>query len=231
MAVLLRGGLLPHADVYPADMRPTRDLLRRRMSRVRQRAALLTHVQPTASQSHLPALGKPSAYKANREGVAERFPDPAVQQHSEVDLTRIEHYDRLLRDLELAMVQTAKPHAPHTLYRLPSVPGIGTMLSLVLVYDMQTIDRFPRVQDFVSYGRLVKCAKASAGTRDDTSGTKRGNASLQWAFSEAAILFLRSHPEGQRDFARLEKRHGNGKALTVLAHRWARAVSDRLRRG
>lgn len=31
IAVLLRGGRLPQADVYPAAMRATRDLLRRRM--------------------------------------------------------------------------------------------------------------------------------------------------------------------------------------------------------
>jgi transposase len=230
IAVLLRGGMLPQAYVYPADMRPTRDLLRRRMSLVRKRAELLTHVQQTTSQYNLPALSKNIAYKANREGVAERFPDPAVQKSIEVDLTLIEHYDRLLRDLELAIVQTAKQHDPQTLYRLQSVPGIGKILSLVLLYEMHTIDRFPRVQDFVSYCRLVKCAKESAGKRYGTTGTKMGNAYLKWAFSEAAVLFLRSNPEGQRYFARLEKKHGKGKALTVLAHKLARAVYYMLRR-
>jgi hypothetical protein len=29
IAVLLRGGMLPHADGYPAELRATRDLLRR----------------------------------------------------------------------------------------------------------------------------------------------------------------------------------------------------------
>jgi hypothetical protein len=125
--------MLPQAYVYPAEMRPTRDLLRRRMSLVRKRAELLTHVQQTTRQYNLPALGKNIAYKANREGVAERFPDPAVQKSIEVDLTLIEHYDRLLRDLELAIVQTAKRHDPQTLYRLQSVPGIGKLLSLVLL--------------------------------------------------------------------------------------------------
>jgi transposase len=50
IAVLLRGGMLPHAYVYPAEMRAIRDLLRRWMSRMRQRAALLTQVQKTNSQ-------------------------------------------------------------------------------------------------------------------------------------------------------------------------------------
>jgi transposase len=99
-----------------------------------------------------------------------------------------------------------------------------------LLYEIHDITRFPRVQDFVSYGRLVKCAKESAGKRYGTSGAKIGNAYLKWAFSEAAVLFLRNHPAGQQYLARLERKHGKGKALTVLAHKLARAVYDRLKR-
>jgi transposase len=230
IAVLLRGGMLPQAYVYPADMRATRDLLRRRLHLVRHRAELLTHVQQTNSQYNLPEIGKKIAYKANRDGVAERFPDPAVQKSIEVDLALIGHYDALLRDLELAIVTTAKQHDANTLYLLQTVPGIGKILSLVLLYEMHDIARFPRVQDFVSYCRLVKCAKESAGKRYGTSGTKIGNAYLKWAFSEAAVLFLRNNPAGQKYLVRLEHKHGKGKALTVLAHKLARAVYHMLKR-
>jgi Transposase len=100
IAVLLRGGMLPQAYVYPAEMRATRDLLRRRMYLTRKRAELLGHVQNTNSQYNLPEIGKKLAYKANRTGVAERFPDPAVQKSMAVDLTLIGYYDPLLSDLE-----------------------------------------------------------------------------------------------------------------------------------
>ena len=146
-------------------MRATRDLLRRRLHLTRKRAELLAHIQNTNSQYNLPEIGKKLAYKANRDGVAERFPDPAVQKSVEVDLALIGYYDQLLSDVELTIVQTAKQHDAHTLYRLQSVPGIGKILSLVLLYEIHDISRFPRVQDFVSYCRLVKCAKESAGKR------------------------------------------------------------------
>ena len=224
IAVLLRGGMLPQAYVYPAEMRATRDLLRRRMSLMRQRAALLTHVQHTNSQYNLPEIGKKLAYKANWEGVAERFPDPAVQQSIEVDLALLNSYDRLLTELELSLVNTAKAHNAQIFYRLRSIPGVGKILALVLLYEIHAIHRFPRVQEFVSYCRLVKCAKESAGKRYGTSGTKIGNAHLKWAFSEAAVLFLRANPAGQKYLARIVKKHGQGKALTILAHKLARAV-------
>jgi transposase len=231
IAVLLRGGMLPQAYVYPAEMRATRDLLRRRMSLTRKRAELLTHVQNTNHQYNLPEIGQKIAYKANRDGVAERFPEPAVQKSIEVDLALIGYYDNLLRDLELHLVTAAKQDSANALYLRHTVPGIGKILSLVLLYEIHAIRRFPRVQDFVSYCRLVKCAKESAGKRYGVSGTKIGNAYLKWAFSEAAVLFLRNNPVGQQLLARLTKKHGKGKALTVLAHKLARAVYDMLKRG
>src|SRR6266702_3152292 len=50
IAVLRRGGMLPQASVYPAAMRATRDLLRRRIHLMRKRAALRAHIQTTHSQ-------------------------------------------------------------------------------------------------------------------------------------------------------------------------------------
>jgi transposase len=95
---------------------------------------------------------------------------------------------------------------------------------MVLLYEIQDIARFPRVQDFVSYCRLVKCAKESAGKRHGLSGKKIGTPQLKWAFSEAAVLFLRQHHPGKEYLAQLERQPGKGKALTALAHKLARAI-------
>src|SRR5229473_3129473 len=94
---------------------------------------------------------------------------------------------------------------------------IGQILRRVLRYAIHDLARFPRVQEFASSCRLVTCAKASAGKRAGTSGTHIGNAHLTWAFSEAAVFFLRDHPAGQKVLARLEKKQSKGKALTILA--------------
>ena len=117
-----------------------------------------------------------------------------------------------------------------TFTRLHSVPGIGQILALVILDEIQDIARFPRVQDFVSSCRLVKCAKESGGKRLGTSGKKIGTVHLRWACAEAAILFLRQNPLGKEYFTKLERKHGKAKALTVLAHKLARAVYDLLTR-
>ena len=224
IAVLLRGGMFPLAYVYPAEMRATRDLLRRRCHLVRKRAELLAHIHNTNSQYNLPEIGKKLADKANREGVEDHFPEPSVRKSIEVDVSLIDHYDKLLGEVELYITRTAKGHDSQPFTRLQSVPGIGPILALVLLYEIQDIARFPRVQDFVSYCRLVKCAKESGGKRLGTSGKKIGNVPLRWAFAEAAILFLRQNQLGKEYFAKLAHKHGKAKALTVLGHKLARAV-------
>ena len=230
IAALLRGGLIPQAYVYPPEMRATRDLLRRRCHFMRKRAELLSHIQNTTSQYNLPPLGKKIAYKANRPGVAAHFAEAEVRKSIEVDLSLIDHYDTLLTDVELVMARTAKIHAPHTFHRLRTVPGIGKILALVILYEIHHIDRFPSAGDFISYARLVKCAKLSDGKHYGYSGTKIGNAHLKWAFSEAATLFLRANPLGQVLFSRLCQQHGKAKALSILARKLGTVVYYMLKR-
>ncbi len=64
----------------------------------------------------------------------------------------------------------------------------------MLLYEIHDITRFARPQELASYARLVKCAKESAGKVRGTGGRKIGNAHLKWAFSEAAVGFLRKNP-------------------------------------
>jgi transposase len=224
IASLLRGGMFPQAYVYPRKMRSTRDLLRRRLYLVRQRAELLAHIQNTHHQYNLPAPTAKIAYAANREGVAERFADTSARQSVEVDFALIEPYDRVIRELELDLTRRAKEHDPDAFHRLRSIPGVGKILALTILYEIHDIARFPRVQDFVSYARLVKCAKESGGKKLGTNGSKIGNVHLKWAFSEAAVLFLRHNPKGQRPLQRLVRKHGKGKALSVLAQKLGRTT-------
>jgi transposase len=175
-------------------------------------------------------MGKQLAYKANRQGVAERFADPAVHKTIEVALALSTYYAQLLQDLELSILKTAQQHDATTLSLLPTVPGIGKILRLVLLSALPGSDRFPSVQECASSCRLVKCRQASGGKRWGTSGATIGNAHLQWAFAAAAVLFLRHNPQGQKLLTGVEKTHETGKALSLLAHTLARAGDSMLKR-
>jgi hypothetical protein len=88
------------------------------MHLMRKRAERLAHMQHTDSQYNLPEISKNIAYKANWDGVGERFPELAAQKSIAVDLALIGHSDHLLTALERYRAKTAKAHAAQTFYRL-----------------------------------------------------------------------------------------------------------------
>jgi len=224
IAALLRAGMIPMAYVYPAEMRATRDLLRRRMFFKHKRSELLTHIENTRHQYLLPEFEKRIAFKRNRVGIAERFPNPSTQKSIQTNLDLISVYDKKIMELELFVTHHAKEHNPNDLYLLRSVPGIGEVLSLVILYEIEDISRFPTVQDFASYARLIKPKRESAGKNYAGGNRKIGNAYLKWAFSEAAILLIRDKDGIKTYHLKLKNKHGKAKAIAILSHRLGRAV-------
>ena len=224
IAVILRGGSFPMAYVYPPEMRATRDLLRRRTHLVRKRAELYAHIHNTAIQYNLPELGVHLNAERNRKEVDQHFPDPQVRKIVQIDLAMIDAYDDVLKALEWDIEKTARRHDWHSLLLLRSIHGVGQILALVMLYEIHDISRFESVQDFASYCRLVKCSHESAGKKKGTGGAKIGNAHLKWAFSEAAVLFIRYNPPAKKLVDNLAKLHGKGKAIGIMAHKLARAI-------
>jgi len=197
---------------------------------VRKRAAVMAHMQNTNSQYNLGPFEKRLKYKSNRLGIVDRFTDPSVHKTIEVDLNLLNFYDEILRDLELYILKTARLDDPVSLHLLQTAPGIGMILSLVMMYEIEDIGRFKRVQDFLSYCRLVKCPRESGGKKYSSKNSKIGNAYLKWAFSEAAVLFLRGNQRIEKKHNRRVSKHGKAKALSILARDLGTAVYFMLKR-
>jgi transposase len=224
IASLLKGGNFPIAYPYPAKWRATRDLLRRRMYIARRCAELVAHIQNTNTQYNLPAFRKKLSRKYNHDGVAERFEDANVRKNVEVDLAMIAALNRLLNQLEWHIEKTARQHDYHSLYLLRSIPGVGQILALVILYEVHDITRFPRVQDFSSYARLIRPKKESNGKGAGHSNKKIGNHHLKWAIKEAAILMLRDSAQAKCYVAKYERKYNKGKALGIFTHKLGRAI-------
>ena len=228
IARLIRGGNFPLAHAYPKEHRASRDLLRRRTYLVRRRAEALTHIQMVHHQHNQP---KPTniKYQANRIGIGERLPDKHTQMLVDVDLKMIEAYDAQISRLELELTRQARITHPQIYYRLTSVPGIGPILALTMMHEIETIDRFANVGHFLSYCRLVKGSHTSAGKNYGSPGAKMGNAYLRWAFGEAIQIFKRESSEVKKLSEPLEKKVGKGRAMNTLAVKLGRAIYSMLR--
>ena len=207
-------------------MRETRDLLRRRQYLVHKRVEAIAHIQNTNSQYNHPVFGKKLGFAANREelNIADRFSDPSVKKTVEIDLCLIDHYDTLLGDVELYLTRSAKVDDVQTYHRLQTLPGVGKILALVLLYEIHDLQRFPDVGPFLSYARLVRCAHESAGKKKGFGGKKIGNGHLRWALGEAACLMLRCHEPAKQWLARQQQKGTKARALGILAAKLGRTV-------
>ena len=181
--------------------------LRRRNHLMRKRAEFYAHipvcVHRTGSQYNLSDFPGRIAKPQNRDGIAQHFEDPSVQKMIDADLAVIEAYDPIIAKMERDIISMANHHDPVAYALLKSIPAIGKMLGLVILYEIENINRFPTVQDFVSYSRLVKCSKESNGKKSGASGKKIGNAHpcLCRARQKGQMGFQRSSrpfPQGQR---------------------------------
>jgi len=232
LAHLLRANLIPPAYVYPADKRPTRGLLRQRMTYVWRRSELLTRIQMgQMAEGHEPVRKGGHNRDVWQERLMKVYDNPLHQFSTAMDLDLIRAYDRAIEKLDQQLLKEAKATSYKEFAQLRTVPGIGETLGLTILYEIDTIERFPSVKDFSSYCRLVKGTVASAGKIKGYQGRKLGNPYLRWAFGEAAVIAKRDHALIRPYTQRLETKHGKFVANAILANKLARAVYFMLKNG
>lgn len=224
IAKLAKGGNFPLAYVYPPHWRPLRDLLRRRHHLVHLRSEFTAHIQIVNHQFNLPSFAKKLDRANNRVDVPDRFPDHTTQRNIIADLHMLDVFEAEIKQIEHYILRNLKGVDRRLLFRLKTVEGIGDILALTLMLEIQDIRRFDSVQQFCSYGRLVKGQKESAGKTAGKCNPKIGNRYLKWAMSEAAILFMRRSDTAKRYVEKQSRKHGKAKAISILAHKLGRAV-------
>jgi transposase len=223
IARLLKGGNFPPAYAYPRERRSLRDLLRARLRLGRQRAELYGHVHTARRQANLPPVSSDVKDKSKRAALTADIADPWLRRRVATHLALLEALDTTIRQLEADLGDAAQEHYPTELAVLPSTPGVGLVLSLTILLEIDTIDRFDTRQQFCSYARLGGAVQTSDNKRVGAGNRKAGNAWLKWAFSEAAVLSARKKEAIGALLQRLASKLGKAKALSALAHKLGRA--------
>jgi transposase len=232
LAHLLRTNLIPVAYVYPSVKRPVRALLRQRMSFVWKRSELLAHLSMNQTAEGLvPALKGGHNRDVWQERILAQYKNPHHQMAVRCDMELVKVYDLQIEKLDWAITKHAKQYQSRDYQLLLGIHGIGQVLAMTILYEMDTVGRFPTVKDFTSYCRLVKGSVASAGKVKGLCGGKMGNAYLRWAFGEAAIICKRNHPLITPYADKLIAKHGKFKGNAILANQLARAAYYMLQSG
>jgi len=232
LAHLLRANLIPQSYVYPAERRPIRALFRQRMNYVWERATLKGHLSmDQTAEGLVPALKSGVNHDRWEERILEQYSNPFHKVGASCHMDMIRAYDEQIKKIEAVLVRQSKKHQNRNFRLLLGVPGIGPILAMTILYEADTIDRFPTVKDFLSYCRLVRGSVASAGKIKGLTGGKMGNAYLRWAFGEAAIAAKKCHPLLAVYAEKLCAKRGKFKGNAILATKIARAVYFMLQNG
>jgi transposase len=223
LAEMLRLGILPEGYIYPKEDRPVRDLLRKRAHLVRLRTSLMISLQNILSRN----LGRKmnindvKALKEDRVSpLLERNEDLALA--GRVSKEAMDYLTHQIFKIEWA-VQKKVQLKPEYQY-LPSVFGVGKILSLTIMLETGPIDRFPTVGDYVSYCRKVPSQWTSNGKWKGSGNRKNGNKYLAWTYSEASEFARRFHPEARAYYQRKMQKTNAAVAHSALAHKLARAA-------
>jgi len=225
LAELLRSNRIPPSYVYPKEKRSVRELLRRRMNYVWKRAELKGHL---ACGPMVQGKQPVNATNKNPDEAEEMFlavcDDPLLQLSIRCDTFVIKQLKIAIHKLERAIIVHTETEHCKDYNILQTAPGLGQIIALTILYETDDISRFPRVQDFCSYSRVVKGSNQSGEKKHGTRGGKIGNPYLKWAFSEIAICCKRTNPLMRAYAKKLEAKHGKPVANAILASKMARSV-------
>jgi transposase len=112
---------------------------------------------------------------------------------------------------------------------LQSIPGIGPFFSVLILYEIDDINRFRDEKKLCAYAGLVPSTYASGGKVFHGRITKTGSKWLRWAVIEAAQTAVRSDSEFRAYYQRIKIRKGTNAAKVATARRLLTIVYRLLR--
>lgn len=218
----LRLGILPECYVYPAEVRPIRDLLRRRMFIVNQRTRTLLSVESLFARQGWSWPGVKEVKELEREEILSWGADAWTELQLSSLLELVRKQDGLAHWLEGKVLENLKPQAEYE--RVQQVPGVGRILGMVICLESGDFKRFASAGDYASYCRTVKSRRLSNQKQKGQNNRKNGNRYLSWAFAEAAAYAIRYYPGIAKWYERKKKRSDAPKAMKALACKLAKAT-------
>ena len=227
LAHMLRLGILPQGYIYPKQDRPVRDLLRRRLLFVRQRATHILSLQSMITRNLGINMSANEIKKMKEDTVDPLFDDPYLILTAKSNLETIRFLKTKIRDIEKAVLSRMSLRPEFEI--LTSMPGIGNILALTIMLEVDDINRFAKAGNYASYCRCVTSERLSDEKKKGSGNRKNGNKYLAWAYVEAAHFIVRYCPEANRFYQRKKVKVNGALATKALANKLARASYYMLR--
>ncbi len=221
LADLLRLDILPTGHIYDRDIRPTRDLLRRRLLLVRQATALKLSLKSLYARNTGTSLSLSRLEKLFCDGASELFEDSAKQLIAREEIRLLGELKTSIGELEKATLEAVKNSKSFRC--LQGIPGVGKILGLTITLETGPIERFKSAGNYASYCRCVRSQRVSNGKVKGANNGKKGNKYLAWVWVEAAQYAKRYYDPCRQFFDRENNQVNSILATKALACKLSKA--------
>jgi transposase len=227
LAHMLKLGILPQGYIYPKERRPIRDLMRRRVTFVNQRTTHILSLQSMLNRQMAMTVNGNMIKKLKPIDIDELIKDPFLAFTAKNSISTISFLESRVKEIEKRILSVAKLEKQYEV--ITSMPGIGKVLGLTIMFEVDDIGRFPGPGNYASYCRCVKSEKTTNKKKKGKGNRKNGNKYLAWAYVEAAHMIIRYCPEANRFYQRKKAKTNGAVATKALANKLARASYCMLR--
>ncbi len=220
LAHLLRCDLVPSAHVSSPKARITKNILRHRMFLVRLQTMVKNRIHVLLDRHPRLRPQKPANRFFTQIGIAE-LKKISLPRHdrsilySEISL--LEHLKAQIKQTNEWLTDVGKKDK--RVKRLLTIPGIGRMISLLMVSEIDDIERFRSDKKLHAYAGLIPSTRSSAGHTFHGKLIKTGNKYIRWAMIEAVWPAIRSDTGLNNYFQRYSCRKGVNRARVCTARR------------
>ena len=221
LAQMLRLNILPEGYIYPAESRPLRDLLRRRLFLVHHRTSLILSFQSLVTRDLGSRISVNAVKKLSCAEAADLFSQEHHQSAAAYLIYLIKCFTTVIVQIEREVLAQARLR-PEYEYLL-TIPGIGKILGLTIMMEVGEIGRFAKVGHYSSYCRCVGTKRLSNGKSKGRGNRKNGNKYLAWAYIEAAHYAGRYCAQARTFLQRKRSKTNKIVAIKALSHKLARA--------
>ncbi len=222
LAHLLSLNILPTGYIYPKETRGIRDVLRRRLLLVDQRASQRTSLQSLLARHTGKRLSEGQLKKLDSERLQSLLPIPCASLMAKTLLSMIQSITEAIALLEHSVSAHCIKQTNYQL--LTGIGGIGKILGATIALETGDIQRFPDAGHYLSYARCVNTKKISNGKIKGCNNRKNGNRYLALAYMQAAHLSAIWEPQVKRFYQKKQAKSHIMVAKKAVAGKLARAI-------
>lgn len=213
LADLYRCNLFPEAHMTTRSHRDLKEVLRHRTFLIQKRGDVKRRLH-----SILAKINKTLPYtdicgKKSRVWMFENVNFYPYDLEVKTSYELLDTFDTEIKDMDVELEKVAKNHPDIDL--ITSVPGIGLVVGLTLLSEIDGVERFPHPRKLCSYAGLVPTVKSS-GEHTTYGRCKKGNMIIRTMLAESIYHAIKKDPFLKKKYEELSVTKGKGKSKVIV---------------